>query len=273
MSLVFHYNQKLRLDNEAVRVQNRSMYRDIKIFSLNFFLMLAVSLVSSVSFAKKKEVLRIAVYEHLQTLAKDVGFRDFVVKALEKEDIQLEFYPVPILRAAEMVQDGKLDGQLPSGKDVKKYFPNIIFIEPPLLVSKLMVVYLKSNNEFDINMLSKMQGSIILNHVAADEFAKEKKLQIIEANDPFQALELLEKKRIDYILISDIVFENILRRYPQKKNLLQVDPKPLIEVPYYFSLNRKKEYLIPKIQKALRQAIREDLENYPHIKNIINKNF
>lgn len=219
------------------------------------------------------ENLNIGTYEHLTSLDKIFKLKEFTSEALKKENINITFYSTPFLRSAEQVQKGTLDGIFPCGKDIPKLFPNIVLIEPAFLFTNLIAVSLKENKGFSVKDLEKMQGASILNNIGVRDFAQKRNLKVLEVAEPQQAFELLEKKRVEFVLISQDVAGAFLELHPALRDKFHLNPEILVKSAQYFALYRKKSYLAPKIKKAFRKALHEDIKKYPQLKAIVNKDF
>jgi ABC-type amino acid transport substrate-binding protein len=234
----------------------------------------SVALACSTAFAAKSEVLRLGTFDHVTQYKTTQEIQEYVADALKKENIQIIYIPTPILRGASLVQSGAIDGEMPSSKISLRYsHDNIIFLKNPLFFSNLKVIYLRANIKYSFENLPKLQGAVILNNVFMKDLANKKSLQIIEVAGIDLAFKSLEKKRVDYIIISEDIAKNFLQENPQSEKLFVIDSHVVEEIPFYLSLNSGKSSLIPRIEKALREASRADLQKYPHIKNMINKNF
>lgn len=221
----------------------------------------------------KAESLSVATYEHLEQLDKVFKLKAFVIEALKKENIDVTFQSAPFLRSVDQVQSGQVDGLFPCGSDIPKLFSNIVLIDSPVLYTNLIAVSLKEDNAFSIKNLEKLQGASILNNLGVREFAKKRSLKLLEVASPQQAFELLEKKRIEFILISQDVATVVLDAKPTLREKVQLNTEVLDEARQYFALNKAKLYLAPKIRSAFKRALHDDLAKYPQIKLIANKNF
>ncbi|WP_413290908.1 substrate-binding periplasmic protein [Bdellovibrio sp. HCB337] len=223
--------------------------------------------------ALKAESLNIGTYDHLKSLDQIFRLKDFASEALKKENFDVTFHSTPVLRSAELVQKGTLDGIFPCSSDIPKIFPDVILIEPPILYTHLIAVSLKEDKAFSVANLEKMRGTSILNNLGVQDFAQKRNLKILEVAQPQQAFELLEKKRVEFILLSQDVALAFLELHPNLKDKIQLNPEILVEAAQYFAISKKKSHLAPKIKKALKQALHENLKKYPHLKDIANKNF
>lgn len=235
------------------------------------FLLIALSF--STSFAAKSEVLQIGSYEHVIQFNILRELQQYVAEALQKENIQVKYLPAPVLRGGSLVQSGEIDGEMPSSKENLKYFSHIVFVKSPLLYTNLKVIHLSSDKNYAYENLPKLRGVMTLNNSTLRKVAKERNLKLLEVIHIEQAFEMLEKKRVDYLIISEDIAKNFLQDRPDREKLFTIDSPVVAQVPFYFGLSSRKSFLIPRIEKALTQASRADLQKYPLIKNLLNKQF
>jgi ABC-type amino acid transport substrate-binding protein len=197
--------------------------------------------------------------------------QEYIIDALKRENIDVIYLPTPLLRGASLIESGSLDGEMPSSKENLKYFSNITYLKNPVIFTNLKIVYLRANKKYSYENLPNLQGAITLNNTILKDLSDKRSLQTTEVPTIPQAFEVLEKQRVDYLILSEDIAKGFMKAEPQKGNLFAIDSRFSELVPLYFAINSKKSFLLPKIEKALRAACQGDLQKYPHIKDLINK--
>lgn len=202
-----------------------------------------------------------------------VDLTKFLAESFSKENIKVSFVPMPLMRGTISAEKGDVDGEMVRDKESLKSFSRLITTERPFLFAKIKVIYLKSHKEFSLKNLSQFQAVTLLNNDTVVKKLKEDHLKYLEVKDIPQAFTVLEQKRADYFLLSEVIISGILEREPKLKEKFVIAPENFMVMPLYLTLNRKKLDLMPRIEKALRAGIKTDLKKYPRLQTIVNKDF
>lgn len=243
----------------------------MKLFLMLLLLLYVIVLEPVRSVGSKTETLHMAVYENPTPLSGFIELKTYIVDALKKENIEIEYHPVPNMRSSELVQSGKLDAQLIVAKEIQDYFPELIFTKNPVVITNMKVAYLKTNKKFDYNNLKKFHGAFILNNVAIKKMALKRGLSFTEVKAPPQAFELLERKYVDYVILSEEVIAAFIKADPRRQRIFTTDSHTFYRMPLYMAFNKKLKPLVPKVERALQKALHDQLPKYPMLQTLINK--
>jgi hypothetical protein len=217
--------------------------------------------------------LSFAVQESYFNFPVVVDLKKFTREALAKENISATFMPFPLFRGTMSMDQGEIDGEMLRDKESMEGFSQIITTDHPLFLSKVKIMYLKENKKFSAKHLQNFNGVTVMTNQSILRKMKKENLRFIEVQKPEKALSLLEQKRVDYFIVSEPVIEGLLEEDPHLKETFAIDNSTFMIVKLFMALNKKHTDLMPRVERALRNAIKNDIGQYKHLQNGINKDF
>lgn len=242
--------------------------------SLAIFLCLVFQLTSPLMAQTKEEVsLTISQDEAYAESEVYSQIRNFVLDSLSAEGIKLNILSLPLERANILSSQGEIDGQLARVADVQKAHPKLRSTKLPYVFVDVKILYLKSQENFEEKNLQKYRGAGLLNNQAVSAAVAAEKLKFTQVSEIKQVLTMLQSKRVDYVIMPDLVVREMMKQDPKLKDKVKISQRVFVQFPLHFILNEKRVELFPRIKKALREGIRKNRGKYPLIRDYLNTNF
>lgn len=236
-------------------------------------LILLLNLLHPSAFAAEPVRLSLASQETFVALPVIVDIKEFITKALKKENIDVTFVPLPVTRGTSLVDKGEIDGEMLRDKDSIEGFKNLVTSTNPLAIVDYVAVYLQSNKKFSHAKMKDLSCATLLNNRTIQHQMDIDKMKCLELKNLSQIFQMLKARRVDYILMAREVIESYCEKIPDWRKIYAIDEQPFASMPLYLILNKKHAALMPVVEKALRAAIKNDLQNYPRMQKGFNKNF
>ena len=234
---------------------------------------LCIFLVSFVSLLASAQTLSLVAATGFDKVAAYQEVIEFVSDILTDAGFKVKLVEVPRKRGAFAVDSGEFDALPIRGLDDAKDLPNLIVTSFPLGYTIFRVVSLSSHPKFSESKLQDFSGAIVLNNASLQAEAKRRQLKMNEVNASYPDLvKMLSSKRVEYIIMPEEFIDSILDQNTALKNLLRISKNTFVKTPLYFSMNKKHQALMPKIEKSLRKALQGDLSRYKYIRKSLNKN-
>ncbi|WP_413290886.1 substrate-binding periplasmic protein [Bdellovibrio sp. HCB337] len=236
-------------------------------------LFLLLMLVSLSAVASEATQVSFSTQENYTQIPVVTDLTKFIAASLEKEKIKVNFVPMPLMRGTISVENGEVDGEMGRDLESMKSFSHIMTTSRPFMFANIKMIYLKSRKIFSTKNLSQLQAVTLLNNHTIVQKLKDDNLKFLETKYIPQALTVLEQKRADYFLLSEVIILGFFETDPKLKEKFVIADENFMVMPLYLTLNKKKADLMPRIEKALRAGIKSDLKKYPRLQTIINKDF
>lgn len=232
------------------------------------FLIISLLLLQSKSYAENLVFVipSIADYEKIPTY---IQYQNLIRDSLADLNIQIKFKPIPMMRHFDVVKNGEMDATLFDNPLQRPPSPEVLPTSFPILILKVKIIHRKKDLAFDKNKLEQHRGAFILSWYFVRMEMDRRKLKYIETGSIQQNIKMLLSKRIDYILASESVAKDSLEMIPLAKEELIIEDQTFLEIPVYFSINKKHAKLLPKIEKALKSHLQGNLNKYPSLRKAL----
>lgn len=187
-----------------------------------------------------------------------------VRKAYENIGVEISILPLPGTRALIVANKGEaVDGELFRISGIEKVHTNLIPIEVALHKSEWMV-YTK-NKEFQVNGWESLKPyKIGIKRGIKTTQKGTLGMQTVLVNKNEQLFKMLDRERVDVIVISKINGKKYLDK--TKYDKIKFLETPVSIIPVYHFLHIKNKHLLPKITKAMKE-----LESKGFIEEMKNK--
>jgi len=169
--------------------------------------------------------------------------------------IEINWMDIPLKRSMIMVDSGELDAELFRIEAAMVDLHNVLKIDVPIGTYRIFAYSLEANHFSDISDLNgktvaNVRGSKI-GHVIESRYQMEN----IEVNDILSVFKMVSSGRVDYVIYSERVTDDILSQSTAFGNIRKV-PVLLFEVPAYHYINKRHAALVPKLERVLALLIR-----------------
>jgi polar amino acid transport system substrate-binding protein len=177
-------------------------------------------------------------------------------EASRRAGIELVFRRLPVLRSAEMANDGETDGDLARIVDVVARYPNLILVPTP--ISKFTVAIYAATPE--ITKMTRAEIRQLKIGTIRGVFTVIKHSRGLTVTDTLgtnSALDMLGAGRFDAAMLDLLDTETFIAK--NHVTGLYRWPHAWAVEPMYLLLNRKHAALVPRLNEALLQMKREGL--------------
>lgn len=190
---------------------------------------------------------------------------EVMTEAYRRVGIEIEITPLPGTRALVTANNGDdADGELFRISGVEREYSNLLPIKIPLSLSYWQVYTIDKDFVVDGWLSLKPYVIGVRNGIATTEYGTEG-MNTIKVNSNEQLFELLEKGRVDVIVLSKNNATKVLSNNPDIEVTLLDNPVEIL--PVYHYLHKKNSELVP-----LLTAVLDDMERDGTIEAIFNKN-
>ncbi len=181
---------------------------------------------------------------------------EVIKEASRRSGLEFVFKRLPVLRSAEMANDGETDGDLARIVDVAARYPNLMVV--PTQISRFTIAIYASNPEIATKTRKDIEQLRI--GTIRGVFTVIKHSQGLTVTDTLgtkSALEMLAAGRFDVAMLDYLDTES----YLQKNHVGSVYRWPYAWAvePMYLLLNKRHAALVPRLNDALQQMKREGL--------------
>ena len=218
------------------------------------FILLAVSLYGKPQFL-------ISIPESSKGLEVVENTREILKKSLSELGYEADFIYLPDERSIRKVDMGECDGEFLRIRNTIEKYSNLVIVNEPIII---MRIYAYTINESDKNInwekLKNYRVAVIFGNKLVERNLKNQMNKGVfeQVKDYNSAFKMLEKKRVDYVIMESVMLkkerENIF--FGKIKNLKRAEPY-LIETEMYFSVNKKHSYLADKLADITRKIKKE----------------
>lgn len=231
----------------------------INILFIVFFLLVSTSYAENLVFV----IPSIPTYDEIPIY---VQYQNFIRESLAELNIQVEFKPIPTMRQFDFVKKGKMDAVMIDNPHLREETPEIISTSFPLLLLKFKIVRRKNDFAFNKKKLDQLEGATVLSWYLLKTEVQRKNLKHIETPSVQQNIKMLLANRVDYVIAVEGIAKDSLELITSAKEELHIDEQSFVDIPIYFSINKKHAKLLPKIEKSLKRRITKNAAQY-HLLN------
>jgi ABC-type amino acid transport substrate-binding protein len=222
-----------------------------------FYALLIASCLCHPFLLRAQEVVKLGRMEQRQgpVVLSDIA-ESVVSEACRRNNIKVEFIPVPPLRSAVMADNGELDGELIRVMDFIQAHPNRIRISTPVSRVDIALYSLHAEDaRLTRDELAKRTTAIARGIFAVNKHTAS--LSPTEASSLKNAFMMLENKRVEQVIFLSIETDEYLRT----AGLQGIYKHPVMWVtePLYVSLNKRHTELADKLNKTLSEMQKEGL--------------
>lgn len=194
-------------------------------------------------------VLRIAAIYDVPSTRLAIDLLDIAYGKLGRR-LETSFFPSR--RALRMADEGLLDGDLFRVESVAKQYPNLVQVPYPLLEGRLMAIVADpATNQLPDTQGRPLTVAVRRGVIIAEMTAERLGMVPFPADSYRQMRALLERRRVDLILVSDI--EGLSPSNDTNWNNLGVLPEPVTHFTLYHYLHRRHSHLAQPLADALRE--------------------
>lgn len=178
----------------------------------------------------------------------------FLVESIVKEGfkragIPMEYQTVPTERSLINVNLGLDDVEAGRIEGMEKIYPNLVRVPVPIHSIDIVLLSKKRIHIKNISDLKPYHVGLNRGVKIAETIAKQANPKsITEATSYPMLMKMLSNNRIDVIITSKIAIFTLLTDTEEKG--LYMTSKPLVSRPIYTYVNKKHQYLIPKLKTA-----------------------
>lgn len=213
-----------------------------KISGLFFIILLFPSLLIA------QEQLKFSYFQESQY------YFELLKEAYAELDIEIITAEVPPERALQMSNDGRLDGEVVRSEEVLKIFPNLMIVPVPLYHFEIVVYTVDTIFEVDgWESLRPYRMAIRRGYRTVEMNTEGMDRTLVD--DMRQAYMMLNSGRVDIIVNASGDERTVIKElgYTHIKTL----SNPIMSMPLYHLLNKKYEYLIPRLTPILQRIVEE----------------
>jgi len=224
-----------------------------------FIMTTVLMLFSSAQLLAQSQTLTIntAATAPLSTMQQN-GFLDSIAKEMfKRNNLGLEIIVLPAERALISSNSGIIDGELIRIEGMEKFYKNLIRVPETIFIQDF--VAFAKNPSIKINGWDDLKPLTVayINGWKIFEINVPEQAKTIIVKDSQQLFTLLEKNRVDVVLISRFLgLDAIFKR--KLKGVRLVVP-PLIQKKMHLYLNKKHKNLIPDLVKTLKNIKSEGI--------------
>jgi len=192
----------------------------------------------------------------LSTRAQD-GFLDTIAKQMfKRNNLDLDIIHLPAERALRSSNSGVIDGELIRIEGMEKIYKNLIPVPETIFIQEF--VAFTKNPSLEIRGWDDLKPLTVayIKGWKIFEINIPKQTKTIIAKDTGQLFALLEKNRVDAVLLSKLLGQDVIFR--RKQGGIQMSP-PLMQKNMHLFLHRKHKNLIPGLDKALKEIKAEGI--------------
>lgn len=237
-----------------------------KVYVFTFLLVLIISE------AACAQIISVSIGEFFNKSTAYSQLKEFTRRSLKKGGIDAEFISMPLERATVDNVNGTLDAQMARVKAVLEKNPSLKGTSFPFAFTNIRFIYSKNRkNPVEEAKLNNYTGAISLNSKGLLGSKLSKELKLVTVRDIEQAGILFKKGRIDYLILPEEIALDLVNSHPFFKSEYRVSAKTLLQIDLYFVVSAKKAHLMPIIEKAFRESLREPHADLPLIQTMLNR--
>jgi hypothetical protein len=171
--------------------------------------------------------------------------------AYKQLGITLETTIVPSRRALFLADEGRVDGDLFRVEEVASQYPGLVQVPYPLMQGRLLAIVPSGQKELPLSNGKPVVAAVRRGVIIAETTASRLGMEPVLANSYEQMRGLLERGRVDLLLVSDI--EGLSPTNDEKWRDLAVLPEPVTRFSLFHYLNRKHSELVHPLADIFRE--------------------
>ncbi|MEN8256910.1 MAG: transporter substrate-binding domain-containing protein [Thermodesulfobacteriota bacterium] len=219
---------------------------------LSVLISLSVSLIAfSASAAEKNFILSYSPTGLFHKLV-----RDRIKVVYERAGLEAEFIPLPHNRSLLSAHDGAVDGDVGRVPSVEEKYPNLRRVNVKLMdLNGGVYTTRKDIKAYNGDLLTNKKVGYVLGVRWVQK--RMKGLEATKARDYPALFEMLIQGRIDIALATEASADAVMRELGDRAaNIRKLQPF-VFTAPIYHYVNKKNEAIIPRLEKALSELIKE----------------
>lgn len=200
--------------------------------------------------------VKIAVINDVPSTILGIALMD---QAYTRLGIEMQIQSLPSRRALHLTNRGELDGDLFRIKAAADSYPNLIWVDYPLLEGGLYAVFKDPDATELPNTRDKpLQVAVRRGVLIAEQTAQALGMHTVRADSYDQIRNLLEHGRADFALISNI--EGLSPMTGSAWEQMNILPEPVTRFTLYHYLNKRHAHLAEALAEVLAQMEKEGVK-------------
>lgn len=198
-------------------------------------------------------------------------YLEFLSDSLKDAGFKVELKTLQSRRSYDLVTSEEMDSSPYDDLAISEGRDKVISVRFPIIYTKGRIFYRKDSVSFNAKKLNKYTGALSQNNALMDKEAKQRQLKFISTVSPYQSIQLLLERKIDYFLSIEEVGISAVNSTPEGNSQIKMSDVVFNEAPIYFTMQKKFKKDLPKIEMAFRKHLTGNLSQYPLIKANLNK--
>lgn len=182
--------------------------------------------------------------------------RDRTKVVYERAGLKVDFIPLPHNRALLSANEGIVDGDVGRVPSVEEKYSDLRRVDVELMkLNGAVYTIRKDIVSYNDDLLTKYRVGIVLGVRWTEK--KMKGLHVTTAHDYPALFEMLLQDRIDIVLTTETSADEVMRKFGERAATIRKLQPFVLTAPIYHYVNKKNEAIIPRLEKALRELVRE----------------